>query len=159
MRVVGDDRVDVAEQQHPAACPCPPGARAGRGAWPGVEHGMPLDRAPRRAAARRTRERTPRPLHVARRRRDADERLELPLGAPHDHHRRPLYQCTMPAPLLKVRCAELPEIEITARRLGPGRKDLSVESTLAPGINALKPWTARPGKAVARRPGTASCSS
>jgi formamidopyrimidine-DNA glycosylase len=33
---------------------------------------------------------------------------------------------------------ELPEMEITARRLGPALQGLAVESALAPGINALK---------------------
>ena len=47
---------------------------------------------------------------------------------------------------------ELPEMEITARRLGPALEGQVVESALAPGINALKtfdpPLHALEGRAV-----------
>ena len=48
---------------------------------------------------------------------------------------------------------ELPEVEITARRLGAAMSGAGVESTLAPGINALKtydpPLHALDGRSVA----------
>jgi formamidopyrimidine-DNA glycosylase len=48
---------------------------------------------------------------------------------------------------------ELPEVEITARRLGAAIRGVEIESTLAPGINALKtfdpPLHALDGRAVA----------
>src|SRR3954463_10478436 len=36
---------------------------------------------------------------------------------------------------------ELPEVEITARRLGEALAGATIEAPLAPGINALKPFT------------------
>ena len=48
---------------------------------------------------------------------------------------------------------ELPEVEITARRLGAAVRGVEIESTLAPGINALKtfdpPLHALDGRAIA----------
>src|SRR3954464_3454201 len=48
---------------------------------------------------------------------------------------------------------ELPEVEITARRLDDALRGVAIESTLAPGINALKtfdpPLHALDGRAVA----------
>src|SRR3954465_11745338 len=49
---------------------------------------------------------------------------------------------------------ELPEVEITARRLDAALRGAEIESTLAPGINALKtfdpPLHALDGKSIAR---------
>src|SRR5688500_8971029 len=39
---------------------------------------------------------------------------------------------------LDLKVPELPEVEITARRIGAAVRGATVESTLAPGINALK---------------------
>ncbi|TML98556.1 MAG: DNA-formamidopyrimidine glycosylase, partial [Actinobacteria bacterium] len=48
---------------------------------------------------------------------------------------------------------ELPEVEITARRLDAALRGAEIESTLAPGINALKtfdpPLHALDGRAIA----------
>src|SRR5918997_5119662 len=48
---------------------------------------------------------------------------------------------------------ELPEVEITARRVGAAVRGVEIESTLAPGINALKtfdpPLHALDGRAIA----------
>ena len=80
-----------------------------------------------------------RTVDVAGRRGDRDERFQLALGAPRDrvglaldpwvHARRDSRVRAMP---------ELPEMEIAARRLAAALPGQTIESALAPGINALK---------------------
>ena len=120
---VRDDGVEVADAAGPAACRVPAGARRGPSAWPGEEHGHALDRRPRRAAsAAHTRRALLGAVHVAGRRGHGHERLELARRAARDLRRapaRPTDPCRASA-LTYVAVPELPEMEITARRLGRG---------------------------------------
>ena len=138
---VRDDGVDVAEQQHPArARRRHPRDQVLRVTGRGARHA--LDRRRRRAAARRRRRRTPR--RRARRRRARRRRRAPPARARRacrsdasiSRPSRPR-PSTVPGYRLWA-MPELPEMEIVARRLGEALTGETIESAVAPGINALK---------------------
>ncbi len=96
-------------------------------------------------------------VHVARRRGDRHQRLELAHRPPRDLGRPRLHPWVHgPRKLLACRrVPELPEMEITARRLGEALPGLAIESVMTPGLNVLKtfdpPLHAADGGDVHRR--------
>ena len=84
---VGDDGVDVAEQQDPAPRRAAQRGRAGRARGRARSTAGARPRASAGSSAAQTRGALLRAVDVARRRRDGDERLELALGAPRDRRR------------------------------------------------------------------------
>ena len=86
-----DDGVDVAEQQDPAAAACRGSVASRSGAWSGEEQGGRSTSASAGSSAAQIGRALLGAVHVARRRRDGDERLELAHGAPRDRQRLPLH--------------------------------------------------------------------
>ena len=118
-----------------------PRSRASRsGAWSGLEHGDALDLAPRRAAARRT------PTTHSSAPCTSPEGEETATSASSSRTARraisSLPACThasmRPPSYYARRMPELPEMEITARRLAAALPGETLESAMTPGLNALK---------------------
>ena len=139
MLLVRDDRVEVARAAGCGGCRCRAGARAGRARGPRSSTGCARPR-PRRGAARRTRRRTPR--RRGRRRRGRRRR-----PAPRDGARRAARSAPRPSrthgsmgpqATSLVGVPELPEMEITARRLDSVLPGERLESAMTPGLNVLK---------------------